>query len=294
MKKTNRVNVLDKYFPYIMVTPCVILFIMFVITPFCYGLYTSFFRWDGIGEMEFIGINNYIFSLEDDIFISSLQNTFVYAFWVTLLKNVIGLAIAFLLVKQKVFKALFRTSIYMPVTFSYVVIGVLWSWIYNPNFGILNALLNAVGAEGLIQSWLGDPAIALYSIIWVDVWKWVGLYFTGLQAIPNEYYEAASIDGASSIQKFWRITVPQLNSVIVLNLLLSITGAFVGNYNLVNVMTGGGPFNSTEVALSYAVKTTMQFNSVGKSNAMSMILFVFVFVFGFLQLKMMTKDDVYE
>lgn len=299
MKRTRKgLFSFDQLFPYIMTAPAIILFALFVLAPFCYGLYTSFFRWDGLTEMKWIGINNYIFSVQDDIFLAALKNTFVYAFWVTLLKNFLGLGIAFLLVRQKWFKALFRTAVYMPVTFSYVVIGVLWSWIYNPTFGILNELLRAIGASGLIQSWLGDPNIALYSIIWVDVWKWVGfhmiLYLSGLQAIPTEYYEAGAIDGANAFHKFWYITMPQLNSIIVLNFLLSITGAFVSNYNLVNVMTGGGPFNSTEVALTYAVKTAFHFNSVGKSNAMSMILFAFVFTFGFLQLKMMTKEDSYE
>lgn len=295
-RKKNRA-LFDRLFPYLMVLPGVILFTCFVLMPFFYGFYTSLFRWDGIGDMKWIGGNNYLFAIEDEIFRSSLINTFVYAFWVTFLKNALGFLIAVLLVRQSRFKALFRTAVYMPVTFSYVVIGVLWSWIYNPNFGILNQLLNLIGMPGLIQSWLGDPSIALYSIIWVDVWKWVGfhmiLYLSGLQAIPVEYYEAVSIDGANAFQRFWHITVPQLNSIIVLNVLLSITGAFVSNYNLVNVMTGGGPFNSTEVALTYAVKTAFHFNAVGKSNAMSMILFLFVFTFGFLQLKVMTKDDVY-
>ena len=120
------------------------------------------------------------------------------------------------------------------------------------------------------------------------------LYLAGLQGIPKDLYEAAEIDGAGGFQKLLHVTLPQLNSVIVVNTLLALTGAFVNNYNLVNVMTGGGPFNSTEVVLTYTVKTAFQFRSVGKANAMSMILFVFVFIFGFLQFKAMSRDEVYE
>lgn len=288
----------DKIFPYVMSAPAVILFVTFVVSPFLYGLYTSFFRWDGLSEMKFIGVNNYQFVLEDEIFWLSMKNTFIYAIIITIMKNLLGLLMAFIIVKQTWGQGFFRTALYMPVTFSYVVIGVLWSWIYNPTFGILNQFLSVIGCDFLIKGWLSDPAVALYSIAWVDIWKWIGfhmvLYLAGLQGIPKDLYEAAEIDGAGGFQKLLHVTLPQLNSVIVVNTLLALTGAFVNNYNLVNVMTGGGPFNSTEVVLTYTVKTAFQFRSVGKANAMSMILFVFVFIFGFLQFKAMSRDEVYE
>ncbi len=297
-EKQKRGKILNTIFPYCMTAPAIILFILFVIAPFLYGLYTSFFRWDGLSEMQYIGTQNYSYVLNDGNYWSALGNTFKYAIVITIFKNGLGLGLAMLLVKQVRGKGLFRTALYMPVTFSYVVIGVLWTWIYNPTFGILNGFLSKVGLGGLIQGWLSDPNIALYSVAWVDIWKWIGfhmvLYLAGLQAVPNELYEAADIDGAGPLQKFWSVTLPQINGILVVNVLLAITGAFVNNYNLVNVMTAGGPFGSTEVALTYAVKTAFDYRNVGKANAMSMILFAIIFVIGFLQFKVMTKEENYE
>lgn len=285
----------SRIFPYAMTAPALILFVLFVITPFLYGFYTSFFQWDGLSEMKFIGIKNYSFTLQDGVFRLALKNTFLYALVVTVLKNGIGLGLALLLVNQVRGKAFCRTALYMPVTFSYVVVGVLWTWIYNPTFGILNGILKFLGLDFLIQGWLSNPNIAIFSVAWVDIWKWIGfhmvLYLSALQGVPMDLYEAARIDGANKFQEFWKITIPQINSIIVLNVLLAITGAFVNNYNLVNVMTGGGPFNSTETALTYAVKTAFSYRNVGKANAMSMVLFALVFVIGFMQFKMMTKDS---
>ncbi|HIY19482.1 MAG TPA: sugar ABC transporter permease [Candidatus Blautia avistercoris] len=291
-------KLVNKIFPYCMTAPAIILFVLFVIAPFIYGLYTSFFQWDGLSEMKYIGTQNYSFVFQDKNYWSALGNTFKYALVVTVLKNGLGLALALLIVKQVRGKGLFRTSLYMPVTFSYVVIGVLWTWIYNPTFGILNSFLTKVGLGSLIQGWLSDPNVALYSVAWVDIWKWIGfhmvLYLAGLQGVPNELYEAAEIDGAGKFQKFWSITLPQINGILVVNVLLAITGAFVNNYNLINVMTDGGPFGSTEVALTYIVRTAFDYRNVGKANAMSMILFAIVLVIGFLQFRVMTKEDNYE
>lgn len=281
-------------FPYVMTVPALILFTIFVIAPFIYGFYTSFYQWDGLSDMKYIGIKNYIYALQDETFRLSLKNTFVYAVVVTIFKNGIGLGLALLIVNQIRGKAFCRTALYMPVTFSYVVVGVLWTWIYNPTFGILNGLLEWMGLGGLIQGWLSDPNIAIFSVAWVDIWKWIGfhmvLYLSALQSVPKTLYEAARIDGANKFDEFIHITIPQINSIIVLNVLLAITGAFVNNYNLVNVMTGGGPFNSTETALTYSVKTAFSYRNLGKANAMSIILFAIVFIIGFLQFKMMTKD----
>ncbi len=281
-------------FPYVMTVPALILFTIFVIAPFIYGFYTSFYQWDGLSDMKYIGIKNYIYALQDETFRLSLKNTFVYAVVVTIFKNGIGLGLALLIANQIRGKAFCRTALYMPVTFSYVVVGVLWTWIYNPTFGILNGMLEWLGLDGLIQGWLSDPNIAIFSVAWVDIWKWIGfhmvLYLSALQSVPKTLYEAARIDGANKFDEFIHITIPQINSIIVLNVLLAITGAFVNNYNLVNVMTGGGPFNSTETALTYSVKTAFSYRNLGKANAMSIILFAIVFIIGFLQFKMMTKD----
>lgn len=285
-------------FPYLMCLPAILLFVLFILAPFFTGLYTSFFRWDGFDAMKWIGLDNYKFSLTDEVFWQAMRNTLVYAVCVTIIKNILGLALAFVLAKSFIGRTIFRTGIYLPVTLSYVVIGVLWVWIFNPTFGLLNEILRAAGLESLILGWLSDPKVALYSVVAVDSWKWVGyhmvLYLAGLQAIPRSLYEAADIDGAGSLTKLFRVTIPQLNSTIVVNVVMSMTGAFVSNFDIVNIMTQGGPFHSTEVSLTYIMTTAYKYSSVGKANAMSIILFVIVLIFGFAQLKMMARDDNYN
>lgn len=297
MGQLKKQKMKSRLFPYLMCAPAVVIFTIFVLIPFVYGIYISAHQWDGLGAMVWNGLKNYLYVFRDSLFWSAMWHTFVYAILVTILKNVAGLFLALLVQKEFKGRTAFRVAVYMPVTFSYVVVGVLWSWIYNPTFGILNGFLNAIGAGSLIQGWLSDPNVALYSIVFVDVWKWCGfhmiLYLAGLQGIPRDLYEAADIDGANRVQKFFRITLPQLNSTLVINVLMSITGAFISNYDIVNIMTGGGPFNSTEVALTYTMRTALTLNNMGKACAMSVILFLFVIVFGFIQMQTMSRDENY-
>ncbi len=285
-------------FPYLMCLPAVILFTVFIILPFFDGLYMSFFKWDGFSDPVFTGLRNYSNAIHDSLFWLSMKHTFIYAILVTVLKNVIAFLLAYILIRKVPFQTLFRTGLYLPVTLSYVVIGVLWSWVYNPTFGLINSLLTMIGKEEWILGWLSDPDIALYSVVAVDVWKWLGyhmvLYLAGLQAISKDYYEAAAIDGANGFKQLIHVTIPQLNSTIVVNVLMSLTGAFASNFDIVNVMTGGGPANSTEVSLTYIVKNAFKYGNMGRANAMSMILFAFVFVFGFLQLKIMSREEGYD
>ncbi len=278
---------------YTMIAPALILYLIFMIYPVLRGLYISFFRWDGLTDPVWIGLKNYGFILDDKVFWQALKNTFLFAIFVTISKNIVGLLLALILNQKIKGRTFFRTAAFMPVTFAFVVIGVLWSWIYNPIFGLLNNVLNALNLDFLIRGWLSDPKIALYSIMVVDIWKWTGfhmvLFLAGLQGIPDEYYEAADIDGANRFQKFFRITLPLLSQILAVSVIMSILGAFVSNYDVVYVMTGGGPFHATEVALTWIVTTTFQYSRVGKANAMSMILFVFAALFGSLQLFILTK-----
>lgn len=289
----------DRIFITTMVAPALLLLAAFVVAPLIIGAVTSLQRTTSmVGGGTFVGLDNYIFALQDKVFWTSIKNTVYYAVFITIAKNALGLGLALLLAKKMRGLTLFRVAVFIPVTFSFIVTGVLWSWIYSPVFGILNEFLNSVGLSGLIQEWLSDPEVAMTSICVVDVWKWTGfhmvIYMAGLQKISPDLYESAAIDGAGAWQKFKSITVPQMNATIVLNVLIAFTGGFVQNYDLVKVMTDGGPFNSTEVALTYIVRNLLKFMNIGKANAMTIILVLIVSVFGFMQLKIMTKEDNYE
>lgn len=279
---------------YLLILPGMLLYLIFVVYPLLQGVWISFHRWDGFSDMKWIGLNNYGFALDDKTFLLSIQHTLLFAVGVTIAKNVLALPLAVLLDQKIHGQTFFRTAIFLPVTMAFVAIGVLWSWIYNPTFGLLNSLLEGLGLGFLIQGWLTNPNIALWSIMVVDIWKWTGfhvvLFLAGLQSIPRELYEAALIDGANRRQSFFNITLPLLNQVIAVSVLLSLLGAFVSNYDVVYVMTGGGPNHATEVALTWIVRTALQFSDLGKASAMSVILFGIVAVVGIFQLILMTRE----
>lgn len=289
----------DRVFPYAMIAPAVILFLIFTIYPFIFGFYVSFHKWDGMSSMKWLAFKNYVNVLKDPAFWSAMKNTMIYAIAVTVVKNIIALILALFLVRDNLpGRALFRTATYLPVTLSYVVIGILWKWIFNPEFGLLNPFLRLIGCESLIRGWLSDRSVALYSVIFVDIWKWVGfhmvMYMAGLNAISRDYYEAAALDGATGWQRFWNITVPQLNSSIFTNILMSMNGAMTANYAIVNTMTGGGPNGATEVASTMIIKTGLKYVKLGEANAMTFIVFVFTLVLGMFQLKTISHEENYE
>lgn len=275
-----------------MVLPAVLLYAVFVIYPLIRGGWISLHQWDGISStMTYIGFRNYRYAVDDPIFWKALRNTFQYAIGVTIAKNLLGLGLALLLNRKLRGLTFFRTAGFVPVMLSFVVTGVLWSWIFNPTFGIADRLLGFFGLGS--PGWLSDQHLALWSVMWVDVWKWTGfhmvLFLAALQSIPNELYEAAALDGAGRWSTFRHVTLPMLRPVIAFSTLLALTGAFVSNYDVVYVMTGGGPLHATEVSLTYIVSKAFQSTEVGLASAMSMILFAGVAVIGALQLAFMTR-----
>lgn len=264
----------------LMMAPAFILLCLFCFWPFIDGFWLSLHNWDGFSPPVFAGLNNYVRLVSDRIFLGALTNNVIFVVAVVILKNVLGLAVA-LLLNQAVFgRTLFRAATFVPVTMSFVAVGLLWSWIYNPVFGLLDAGLHALGLDALKRSWLGDADIALYSIIAVDVWKWLGfhavIYLAGLQTIPAELYESATMDGAGPVRRFWNVTLPLLLPVVFVNVILSFSGAFVRNFDIVYVLTKGGPNHATEVVLTDMVTRAFQNSAMGYGAAMGYVLFLIV------------------
>ncbi|MGC4105834.1 MAG: sugar ABC transporter permease [Thermomicrobiales bacterium] len=280
---------------YWMVLPALLLYVVFIVYPMATGVRTSFYRWDGFSDKEWVGLANYRFVFHDEVFWKALRNTFVFAIVVTIAKNVLGLFLAVILNQELRGRTFFRTISFVPVTMSFVVVGVLWSWIYNPTFGLLNSALESLGLGFVIRGWLSDPVVALWSVMAVDVWKWVGfhtiLFLAGLQGIPQDLIEASMLDGANRWQRFYQIVLPLLKQVTAVSVMLSLLGAFVNNYDLVFVMTGGGPDHATEVSLTWIVATAFRYTALGKASAMSVILFACVLAFGLVQFKLMTRGS---
>lgn len=263
-----------------MILPAAVLFALFYVWPFVHGFWLSLTNWDGFSPPRFAGIANYVRLVHDPIFLGAIKNNLIFVAAVLVLKNILGLSLALLLNRALFGRAFFRAASFIPVTMSFVAVGLLWSWIYNPVFGLLNAGLDAVGLGALKQSWLGDANIALYSIIVVDVWKWLGfhavIYLAGLQTIPAELYESATMDGAGRMSRFWHITLPLMMPIVFINTILGLSGAFVRNFDIVYVLTKGGPNHATEVALTYMMQKAFQDGQMSYASAMGYVLFLLV------------------
>jgi ABC-type sugar transport system permease subunit len=259
--------------------PAVIFFLVFILYPFFDGLAISFTSWDGFSKPVFVGVSNYaeLFQ-EDSPFLKSLGNNTLFAIYTVLAKNVLAIALAIVLTSKLRGRGFYRTILFLPTCLSFVAIGLIWGFIFSPDFGILNAILGYLGVKGPI-SWLGEPNLALASVAFVDIWKWTGyhvvLYIAGLQMLPKDIYEATAIDGASRSMTLFSVTIPMLAPVIIINVVISLMGAY-GVFDLVYVMTRGGPYNSTQTILTNMYEVTFRQYQIGLGSAIVFMLFVIV------------------
>lgn len=260
--------------PYFWVAPALLIFVTFTLLPVGVGLGLSFTAWDGTADPVFNGLRNYQEALQDSSYWSAIGHNVVYAIGTVTGKMVLGLGLALLMNQTLPGRAVLRTALFMPVVLSFVVIGLLWSLIYSYDFGLINWTLQALHLGRLGRDWLGTTQTALPAVIIVDVWKWFGfhmvIFLAGLQSIPAELYEAARIDGATPWQSFRRITLPLLVPITLINMVLA--GAVAFNvFDLVYVMTQGGPVNATNVAMLDIYKEAFQFSHFGYSAALSVV-----------------------
>jgi ABC-type sugar transport system permease subunit len=287
-----------RLWPYLWLLPALALFGVFRLYPLIFGFVLSLHKWDGMAPMIFVGLANFREALfEDPLFWQSLSHNAIYAIGTVTGKNLLALGLAVLLNVELRGRVFFRTTLFMPVVMSLVVVGILWSWIYSYQFGLLNQLLQLVGLGNFRAEWLGNTTLSLYSLIFVDIWKFFGyhmvIYLAGLQAIPPILYEAATIDGATAWQQFRRITVPMLRAIVVVNLTISLMGAF-NVFDLVYVMTRGGPNNSTSVVVLEAYQEAFEFYKLGYGAAISVVLMLIVIALSLAQIRLMRGERAEE
>ena len=283
-----------KLAPYLWILPALTVYGIFKLYPLVSGLQMSLLRWDGIADPKYIGLRNFDKILRDPMTITVLINNLHYAVGTVVGKIVLSLLLAILLHQALRGRTFYRTSLFMPVVMSFVVVGVLWSWLFNPQFGLINSFLRGLSLDFLVQDWLGDAAVALNSLILVDIWKWYGfhmvIFLAGLQSIPDELYEAARIDGASVWQQFLHVTLPMLQPVMIVNVTISVMGAF-NVFDIPFIMTAGGPANATNVMALHIYIRGFKFYRFGFSAALSYVLLVIVTLVAAIQLKLMTSGD---
>lgn len=268
------------------VLPAVLGIFIFIIIPIICSFALSFMDWDLLNEIKFVGFDNYKAVLTEPVFKQILINTVVFALSVTIFAVTIPLIIADILNTKLRGAEWFKTIYFIPFITPAVVIAIVWSWIFDPNIGGINMLL------GTKLGWLFDTKLAMPILIFVSVWKLIGynvvLFLTGFSTIPSNLYEAAKIDGANGKERFVNITLPLLKPTIYFVTLVTAISSFQV-FDLIYVMTSGGPQDSTNVIVYSIYKYAFEYFDIGKSCALAYILFFVIFVLAMLQRKLKNK-----
>ncbi|WP_239300576.1 sugar ABC transporter permease [Paenibacillus sp. ACRRY] len=282
--------------PYAFALPAVLLYVMFFIYPSIQSFYYSLTDWNGINpEFNFVGMDNFMYLLEDLRFRTALGNTLWYAVGLTLGQSILGLLLALLLHGGFKGQSFFRSIFFSPQIMSLLAIGYIWAYIYDPTTGSLNTILTSLGLSELAMNWLGDMDLALWSIIAVSIWQGAGwcmlIFLANLQSVPKELYEAASIDGAGVMKQFLNVTFPLLGPAITITL---VTGMINGlkAFDLIMSMTKGGPGYVTESISTVMYDTAFTRNLFGEAQAMGVVMFIIIFVITMIQLTFLRKREV--
>lgn len=278
--------------------PALVLFLLFVVWPVARAVQFSFYRWQGFGPLaDFVGLRNYVSVLKNDVFIGAFTHNMVIVGLSILVQLPLGLAIALLLNRRMRGQGLLRTVIFVPYVLSEVIAGVVWFQLLQPEYGVFDGLLGAVGLPSPDQGWLGTPDLALYTVFGVLTWKYLGLavllFLAGLQGVPAELVEAAQLDGASWWQVQRRITVPLLGPTIRTWAFLSMIGS-IQLFDMVWILTGGGPANATTTMATFLITEGTKRYNYGIATAASVILFVVALVLALLYQFFILRRDVTE
>lgn len=259
------------------VLPSLFFLAVFVVYPIISAFYLSLHRYNLLEPPIWDGLGRYRLLLEDTRFFKALGNTFLFALMTVPVGTVISLLLAVLINQSLRGIYFFRTAYYLPVVTSFVAVSFIWLWIYEPQFGVLNQLLAAVGLPTF--AWLRDPNTALLSIAILSVWKNAGynmiIFLAGLQGVPRYLYEAAEIDGANAVQRFWHITIPMLSPTTFFVFVVYFIGA-LQMFTQSWILTQGGPLDSTLTVVYLIYQNGFEFLKMGSAAAMSVVLFVFI------------------
>lgn len=280
---------------YVLVIPKVLLFGVIMIIPFLGAFYVSLHDWAPLAQTHpFVGLQNYVQLLQDEVFWLSLKNTVFYAAMLLLFDVPIALGLALLLNMKLKGTRFYSGAIFLPVVTSWVVVSLIWTWIYSPTGGILNLLLAELGLP--TYDWLGNRALAMPAIAAMSIWKHVGfnmvIFLAGLGGIPDHYYEAAIIDGANRWQRFRYITLPLLKPTAFFVIVVTMIFSF-RVYTQVYVMTNGGPVHSTYTIMFYFWDQGFKQFNYGYASAMAVVLLIIVFALSVLQQKTWGDDVEY-
>ncbi|SEK93201.1 carbohydrate ABC transporter permease [Nonomuraea pusilla] len=281
------------------VLPAVLLLLVFVYYPIADNLRLSLFSWNAFSpEPRFVGLDNYAEAFGDPVFWRALLNNVAYAVVSLVCQAGVSLVLAALLEELvgRRLRGLLRTLYFIPAATSITVAGVLFSFLYNPRYGLVNEALQAVGLGHLARAWLGEEGSAIWSVIAMSQWQGIGytavLFVVAIQRIPREFFEAARVDGAGPVRTFFSVTLPMVREMTTLVVILTISGAFLV-FNEVMVMTSGGPDNSSQVLGTWLYHQAFFEDDMGYAAAVATVVFVVTFAIAALQLALSRRrrDD---
>ena len=280
---------------YLFLSPGLILFSVFTVFALIFAFYLTFTQWNIIEpDRPFVGLANYSRMVHDEDFRQSVINTAYYTGATVPLTMGIGLLIALLLNQPIRFRGLFRTMYFLPVVTPFVVVAIVWKWLYNSDFGLFNYYLLKTHLINEPLMWLADKNLAMPAVVLMSVWSGVGfsmvIYLAGLQAIPQELYEAARVDGAGWWSQLRHITIPMLAPTTLFLMVMGIIGSFQV-FTQIFIMTNGGPVNRTTTMVFYIYEAAFKFYEMGYASTLAYGLFALLFVFTLIQLRMYRRAD---
>lgn len=292
------INKKKKWQPYALyfILPSFILYTLFVIVPTLGSVYYSFTSWDGISsDVRFIGLANFVEIWNSPRVHNALKNTMVLTISLVILENIVAILLAVLVDKVRWLSKVFRSIFYFPTLLSGIVMGFVWAMMLNYNFGVVNQFLDKLGLGAFAIDWLGDPKYAMLAVILSTVWKGAGyymiIYLAGLQGIPQELNEAASIDGANGWQQFRHITFPLLAGSVTVCMVLAMISA-LKIFDQIAVMTDGGPGFETETLTYLIYKVGFGELRQGFGTALALVLFFIILIITVFQVKVLQKREV--
>jgi multiple sugar transport system permease protein len=289
----NRARRQEWLIGYLFLLPDALGLLLFLGLPALFAIYTSFFSWNGVQQRVFVGLGNYTALLGDPLFGGSLKVTVLYMVMFVPSLFIVSLGLALLLVQKIRLRLLFRTAFFLPIVTSGVIVGLIWNFMYDPQVGVLNYILETLHLPD--QSWVGDAHSALPSLVLTSVWWNAGYYMiifmAGLQDIPRDYYEAAHIDGANRWQSFWGITWPLLKPTRFFVVVVSILSSFQV-FDLVYIMTQGGPDYATNTTVYYIYDQAFHFDKLGYASAMATALFIILIVITLIQIRVQRSGRI--
>lgn len=282
-----------RWIPYFLVAPAFLIFSVAILGPILATFGLSLTDWDGFSTPTFVGLDNFNRAFDDNIYMASYWHAGVYIAATLILEVLVGLLLAGL-VSAKLNSTFYRVAFFTPVMLPLVVISVLWSFLLNPDLGILNRLLDQIGLESWKRIWLGDQSTALLSLSVISGWIYAGffmaIFYAGFQRIPSTIIESARLDGASEWKLIRHIKIPMVRNLIEVAILLCFIGG-IQVFDLVFVLTNGGPYETTQFPTTYLVRVVFRDQQMGYGSALAVILTIVVVLIGLIYNKLRTKDD---